>query len=120
MRVLSLALAVLVLGACGSEGRVSAAVDRAQGALRVTAVEAPLPAKAKGRYNLGLTDVACATPGNCAATGSLDSNITSRGLLFVESDGAWSVSEPPLPGILRKGSKSETASSVSCPAVGHC
>jgi hypothetical protein len=120
MRVLSLALAVLVLVACGSEGRVSAAVDRAQGALRVTAVEAPLPAKAKGRYNLGLTDVACATPGNCAATGSLDSNITSRGLLFVERDGAWSVSEPPLPGILRKGSKSETASSVSCPAVGHC
>jgi hypothetical protein len=110
MRVLSLALAVLVLVACGSEGRVSAAADRAQGALRVTAVEAPLPAKAKGHYNIGLTDVACARPRNCVAAGYLASNTVSRGLLFVEEDGRWSVSEP----------KSEGVSSVSCPALGHC
>ena len=86
----------------------------------MTAVEAPSPANAKGRDKIGLTDVACAAPGNCAATGYLDSNTVSRGLLFVEKDGVWSVSEPPLPGTLRQGNKSESVSSVACPAPGHC
>jgi len=72
-----------------------------------------LPANAKGVYNIGLTDVACAAPGNCAAAGYLASNTVSRGLLFAEKDGTWTVSEP---GILRQGG----VSSVSCPAVGHC
>jgi len=116
MRVVLLSVAVLVLAGCGSAGQGSGGV-RTPG---VTAVEAPLSPIAKGRYNLGLTDVACAAPGNCAATGYLDTNTVSRGLLFVEKDGRWSVSEPPLPGTLRHGNKSETVSSVSCPAVGHC
>jgi hypothetical protein len=116
MRVVLLSVAVLVLAGCGSAVPGSGE-DRTPG---VTAVEAPLPPVAKGRYNLGLTDVACAAPGNCAATGYLDTNTVSRGLLFVEKDGRWSVSEPPLPGTLRQGSKSETVSSVSCPAVGRC
>jgi hypothetical protein len=109
-------VAVLVLVGCGSAGPASG-VDRAP---RVTAVEAPLPSNAKGRYSIGLTDVACASPRNCAAAGYLVSNTVSRGLLFVEKDGAWSVSEPPLPGTLRQGNKSEGVSSVACPAVGHC
>jgi hypothetical protein len=70
-----------------------------------------------------LTDVACAAPRSCAATGYLQTNTISRGLLFVEKDGRWSVSEPPLPGTFRHGSngnKSETVSSVSCPGAGHC
>jgi hypothetical protein len=111
-----LSVAVLALVGCGSAGRVSG-VGRAP---RVTAVTAPMPANAKGRYNIGLTDVACAAPRNCAATGYLDSSTVSRGLLFVEKDGAWSVSEPPLPGTLRQGNKSEGVSSVACPAVGRC
>lgn len=116
MRVVLVSVAVLVLAGCGPAGQRSGE-DRTPG---VTAVEAPLPPGAKGRYNVELADVACAAPGNCAATGSLDSNTVSRGLLFVEKDGRWSVSEPPLPQTLGQGNKSVTVSSVSCPAVGHC
>ena len=79
-----------------------------------------MPANAKGRYNLVLSDVACTSPGHCVATGSLDSNTVSRGLLYAENGGAWSVSEPPLPESLGPGNTSVTVSSVACPAVGHC
>jgi hypothetical protein len=119
MRVVLLSVAVLALAACGSARRGSGEPQT----LRVTAVEAPLLPNAKGGYNVGLTDVACATPSNCAATGSLLTSTISRGLLFLEKDGKWSVTEPQLPGPLRHGSngnKSETVSSVSCPAAGHC
>ncbi len=116
MRLVLLSVAVLVLAGCGSAAPVSVE-GRAPG---VTSVEAPLPPGAKGSYNLELTDVACAAPGNCAATGELDTNTVSRALLYLEKDGRWSVSEPPLPGTLQPGNKSETVSSVSCPAVGHC
>jgi hypothetical protein len=116
MRVVLLFLAVVVLAACGSAARGSG-TDRTPG---VTAVEAPVPPVAKGRYDVGLTDVACAAPGSCTATGYLDTSTVSRGLLFVEKGGRWSVSEPPLPGTLRRGKKSETVSSVSCPAAGRC
>ncbi|HXY86592.1 MAG TPA: hypothetical protein VEH52_14045 [Gaiellaceae bacterium] len=116
MRVVFLSVAVLVLVGCSSAERASGK-ERTP---RVTAVEAPLPSSATGRYKLALTDVACAAPRNCAAAGYLNSNIVSRGLLFVEKGGAWSVSEPPLPETLRRGNKSESVSSVACPAVGHC
>jgi predicted RNase H-like HicB family nuclease len=115
MRVVLLVIAVLVLAGFGSAARGSG--HRTPG---VTAVEAPLPASAKGRHNVALTDVACAAPGDCAATGYLLTSTVSRALLFVEKDGRWSVSEPPLPGTLRRGKKSETVSSISCPAAGHC
>ncbi len=82
--------------------------------------KAPRPSNAKGRYNFELTDVACVALRNCAATGYLFTNTVLRGLLFVEKDGRWRVSERPLPGILRQGNKSEGVSSVSCPAAGHC
>lgn len=108
--------ALLVLAGCGSTAPASGKA-RTPG---VTAVEAPLPSNAKGHYNVDLIDVACAAPGNCAATGSLASNTISRGLLFVEQDGAWTVNEPPLPKVLEPGNKSEGVSSVACPAVGHC
>jgi hypothetical protein len=108
--------AVLVLAGCGAAARVSGE----EHAAAVAAVEAPQPSNAKGHYNLDLTDVDCAAPGNCAAAGILDSNTISRGLLFVEKNGAWSVSEPPLPKLLRSGNKSSGLSSVACPAVGHC
>jgi hypothetical protein len=116
MRVVLASVAVLILAWFGSAAQGS----REAPTPGVTAITAPLPANAKGHYNLGLTDVACAAPRNCAATGYLFTNTVSRGLLYVEKDGRWSVSEPPLPGILRQGNKSETVSSVSCPAVGHC
>jgi hypothetical protein len=116
MRVVLLSVAVVVLAGAGSAAQGSG--YRTPG---VTAIKAPLPANAKGRYSVGLTDVACAAPRNCAAIGYLTySNAVSRGLLFLEKDGRWSVREPPLPGILRRGNKSVTVSSVSCPAVGHC
>ena len=116
--VLVSAAAVLVLAGCGSAAPVSGK-DKVP-APALTAVKAPQPSNAKGHYNLDLTDVDCAAPGNCVAAGILDSNAISRGLLFVEKDGAWSVNEPPLPKVLRSGNKSEGVSSVSCPAVGHC
>jgi hypothetical protein len=116
MRVVLVSVAVLVLAGWGSAAQGS----RGDPTPGVTAITAPLPANAKGRYNVGLTDVACAAPRNCAATGYLDSNTVSRGLIFVEKDGRWSVSEPPLPGTLRQGNKSDQVSSVSCPAVGLC
>jgi hypothetical protein len=116
MRGVLVGVAVLVLAGSGSVAQGS----REDPPPGVTAINAPLPSSAKGRYNFGLTDVACAAPGNCAATGYLDSSIVSRGLLFLEKDGRWSVSEPPLPGILRPGNRSEGVSSVSCPAAGHC
>jgi hypothetical protein len=117
MRLIVLSVAgVLVLGGCGSAQQVS----RVDAAPRVTAVEAPLPSNAKGHFSIGLTDVACAAPRNCAAVGFLNSNTLSRGLLLVEKDGTWSVSEPPMPGTLRQGNKSDGVSSVSCPGVGHC
>jgi hypothetical protein len=116
MRVVLVTAAVLVLAGGGSAAQGS----RENPTPGVTVISAPLPSNAKGRYNLGLTDVACAAPGNCAATGYLESSTVSRGLLFVEKGGRWSVSEPPLPAILRPGRKSEGVSSVSCPAVGDC
>jgi hypothetical protein len=116
MRVVLVSVAVLVLVACGS-----AAQGAGEGSTPgVTAIQPPQPSNAKGQYNLGLTDVACAAPRNCATTGYLDSNTLSRGLLHVKKGGRWSVSEPPLPGNLAQGNKSEGASSVSCPAAGHC
>lgn len=116
MRVaIILTAAVLVLAGCGSAERVSG--EKPAG---VRAIEAPQPSNAKGHYNLGLTDVACAAPGNCAAAGYLASNTISRGLLFVEKDGRWMVNEPPFPKVLRPGNKSEGVSAVDCPAVGHC
>jgi hypothetical protein len=114
--VLVSVVAVLVLAGCGSAAPVSAKAPTPG----VTAVEAPQPSNAKGHYDLDLIDVDCAAPGNCAAAGILDSNTISRGLLFVEKNGAWRVSEPPLPKLLRPGNKSSGLSSVSCPAVGHC
>lgn len=108
--------AVLVLAACGS----AAPVSGGERTLSPTAVEVPQPPNAKGHYNLDLTHVDCVAPGNCVAVGILDSNTISRGLLFVEKDGAWGVDEPPLPKLLRPGNKSSGLSSVACPAVGHC
>jgi hypothetical protein len=99
-------VALLILLGCGSAAQGSREVPTPG----VTAIKAPRPSNAKGRYHLGLTDVACGAPRNCAATGYLLTNTVSRGLLFVEKDGRWSVSEPP---------KSEGVSSVSCPAAGH-
>jgi hypothetical protein len=116
MRVALVSVAVVVLAACGSVAQRA----REGTTPAVRAIQAPQPSNAKGQYNLGLTDVACAAPGNCAAAGYLDSNTFSRGLLFVKKGGRWSVSEPPLPGNLAQGNKSEGASSVSCPAAGHC
>jgi hypothetical protein len=116
MRVVFVCVAALILAGCSSAAQGS----REDPTPRVTAVNAPRPSNAKGRYNVALTDVACVALGNCAATGYLLTKTVSRGLLFVEKDGRWSVSEPPLPGILRPGNKSEGVSSVSCPAAGHC
>jgi len=118
MRLAFLSLAVLVLVACGSARQGSRSAHTSTP--RVTAVEAPLPSNAKGRFEVGLTDVACAAPGSCAAAGYLSSNTISRGLLLVEQGGAWSVDEPPLPQVLRPGRRSEGVSSVACPAAGHC
>lgn len=116
MRVALVSLAFLVLAGCGSAAQGS----REDPAPGVEAVQAPGPASAKGRYSFGLTDVACVAPGSCAAAGYLSTSTVSRGLLFVEKDGRWSVSEPPLPGILRTGHRTAGVSSVSCPAAGHC
>ncbi|HZD87755.1 MAG TPA: hypothetical protein VE088_07095 [Gaiellaceae bacterium] len=116
MRVALVFVAALVLAGCGYAAQGS----RKSPTPRVTAVQAPVPANAKGRYDVVLTDVVCAAPGACAATGYLSTSTVSRALLFVKKDGRWSVSEPPLPRTLRRGNKSETVSSVSCPAAGHC
>ena len=116
MRVVLVSVALLILAGFGSAAQGS----REDPSPGVTAIKAPRPSNAKGRYNFGLTDVACVALRNCAATGYLLTNTVSRGLLFVEKDGTWSVSEPPLPGILRQGNKSEGVSAVSCPAAGHC
>jgi hypothetical protein len=101
-------------------GHGAAAQGSRQAAPGVTAVEAPRPANAKGRFDVALNAVSCAAPGSCAAAGYLLTKTVSRGLLFVERGGTWSVSEPPLPGILRRGHRSGGVSSVSCPAAGHC
>ena len=111
-----MSVAFLILAGYGSAAQGS----REDPTPGVTAIKAPRPSNAKGRYNFELTDVACVALRNCAATGYLFTNTVSRGLLFVEKDGRWSASEPPLPGILRQGNKSEGVSSVSCPAAGHC
>jgi hypothetical protein len=116
MRVAILAAAVLVLAGCGS----AAPVPEHGPTPAVTAVEAPSPVNAKGRYNLALTDVACPAPEHCVGAGYLASNTVSRGLLFVEKDGSWSVNEPPLPKVLRPGTKSTGVLSVACPAIGRC
>lgn len=112
----SLAVLLVVFAAYG----LTAHGLRADLSPAVTAVQAPRPASAKGRYDLGLTDVACVSPGNCAAAGYLFTNTVSRALLFVEKAGRWSVSEPPLPRMLRQGRRSGGVSSVSCPGAGHC
>src|SRR5690349_2765290 len=107
MRVVLLAVAVLVLAGVGS-----AVGDSGYRTPGVTALEAPLPASANGRYSVALTDVACSAPGDCAATGYLLIGAVSRALLFVKKGGGWSVSEPPFPATLRRGNRSETVSSV--------
>lgn len=115
LRVLLASVAFLVLAGYGWAPR-----SRPDAPQDVTAVQAPRPSNAQGRYDVELTDVACVAPASCAATGYLSAQTVSRGLLFVEKDGRWSVSEPPLPGILRQGRRSEGMSSVSCPAAGRC
>lgn len=67
-----------------------------------------------------LSDVACASAGNCVAVGQYDdANGYPQGLIVTESDGHWSASEAPLgPGA--DSDPLEYLASVSCPAVGDC
>jgi hypothetical protein len=115
MRPALLAAVVLVLTACGSV-RARSADDA------VSAVRAPVPPHAGSRYLYELNDVACASARDCAATGVLYTHSnTAFGLLLTETQGTWTVTEPPRPADLGPGTKSRVAiRSVSCPAVGSC
>jgi hypothetical protein len=119
MRVLAIAAAVLLV-ATGC----AAVRTLANPAVAVDAVEAPVPPDAPSRHAVELNDVACASPGNCAASGTIygppASNIV-LGLLLTEEDGVWTVTEPPLPRSLGPGiKKGVEPAAVSCPAVDRC
>ncbi len=71
--------------------------------------------------NVELSEVSCASPGNCAAGGNYtDRHNHGQGFVVVERNGRWNkaIGVPGL-GRLNKGGDAAVGS-VSCPSPGHC
>jgi len=117
MRYAMVVAIVLVLSAFGSAAGAGTETRQA-----VTAIKAPLPPNAGSHYDYYLTQIACASQLDCAATGLLSTSPTAdHGVLLLEKAGKWTVGEPSLPGqTKRRGNSSIVPGDVSCSAVGRC
>jgi hypothetical protein len=118
MRYVMVVATGLVLAVSGSAAGATGTETRQA----LTAIKAPLPPDAGSHYQYYLTQIACASRLDCAATGLLSTSpAADRGVLLVEKAGKWTVSEPPLPRQMKpRGNSAVVPGAVSCPAVGRC
>jgi hypothetical protein len=86
-----------------------------------TGVEATLPANAGSNYEVSLTSVSCASPGNCTAVGNYTDNAgNTQGLLLSQTAGAWGTGvEATLPANTDPA-PFVSLTSVSCASAGNC
>ena len=85
-----------------------------------TGIEAPLPANAATAPGSFITDISCASAGNCSAVGGYqDSSLHGDGLLLTETAGVWTGVEAMLPADANADSNIHI-SSVSCASPGNC
>ena len=89
-----------------------------------TGVEASLPAGADASNGVAVSDVSCASAGNCAAVGQYSDNSGNgnlQGLLLSESVGAWGAGvEATLPANATNANQDVVLDSVSCGSAGNC
>src|SRR4051794_16356148 len=101
----------------------AAAADLASGATGSWApgVEATLPADAAAEPGVVLSEVSCASAGNCAAVGNYyDSSQRNRGLLLSESAGKWRVGLKATPPADAAPGHQVFLSGVSCASADDC
>ncbi|HSN02085.1 MAG TPA: hypothetical protein VLS91_01240 [Acidimicrobiales bacterium] len=80
-----------------------------------------LPAGTNATPLVSLSNLACASAGNCAATGSyLDANNITRGLLVTEVAGTWGAATTLLAPANASAYALAQVSSLDCPAAGTC
>ncbi len=80
-----------------------------------------LPAGTNATPLVSLSNLSCASAGNCAATGSyLDANNVTRGLLVTEMNGAWNAATTLLEPANASAYALAQVSSLACPAAGTC
>lgn len=80
-----------------------------------------LPAGTNATPLVSLSNLACASAGNCAATGSyLDANNVTRGLLVSETAGVWGAATTLLDPANASAYALAQVSSLDCPAAGTC
>ncbi len=67
-----------------------------------------------------LTEISCASAGNCSATGTYDGpDSTSFAFLADEVDGTWGTVQP-VPDAASLGTQSTVVNAISCPSAGNC
>jgi hypothetical protein len=70
-----------------------------------------------------LESVSCTSVGNCTVVGTYwQAAYRQYGLILVESDGTWTVTEAPIAGLpsLYSAQPNVSLNSVSCPSAGNC
>jgi len=96
------------------------AVDEVAGTWR-RAVQVRLPSDANANPFASLGELACASGGNCAATGSyIDQQNVTHGLVVDEVAGAWRTGVALALPSDANAYPSASLSSVSCPGIGDC
>src|SRR4051794_36806550 len=84
-------------------------------------VKATLPANAATKPGVVLSEVSCASPGNCAAVGTYyDSSGLIQGLLLSQSSGKWSPGVQARPPADASVNPRVFLTGVSCGAPGNC
>ena len=68
-----------------------------------------------------LTEISCASAGNCSATGTYDGPADSTSFAFLadEVDGTWGTVQP-VPDAASLGTQSTVVNAISCPSAGNC
>ena len=105
------------VGFCAAVNEFNAAIDTVSDGTW-TATNPPLPANAGGQGE-GLNSVACPSAGSCVAVGSYLIGEQRQGLFEDLSNGAWTVTQAPLPG---DASTTDSAqfNSVTCSNAQSC
>ena len=95
-------------------------VDEVRGAW-TSAQEVALPADANVNPFVNLTQVACASAGNCSASGSyIDSNNVTHGLIVNEVRGTWSPGLAVTPPGNAAAYPNTQVSALTCVRAGYC
>lgn len=104
------------VGFCAAVNEFNAAIDTLSDGTW-TATNAPLPAT--GVQSESLSSVACPSSESCVAVGSYRTGGQSQGLLEDLADGAWAVTQAPLPSDANS-TDNASLNSVTCSSAKSC